>query len=72
MATTPMNRVIQHLLAACGRDGMTDEELLTRFLTVGTTPPLRLWYGGMARWCRGYLSPDKSKTTFPVANICWK
>jgi hypothetical protein len=32
MATTPMNRVIQHLLAACERDGMTDGELLTRFL----------------------------------------
>jgi RNA polymerase sigma factor (sigma-70 family) len=32
MATTPTNRVIQHVLAACGRDGMTDEELLTRFL----------------------------------------
>ncbi len=33
MATTPMNRVIQHLVAACGRDGMTDGELLTRFLS---------------------------------------
>jgi len=32
MATTPTNWVIQHVLAACGRDGMTDEELLTRFL----------------------------------------
>jgi RNA polymerase sigma factor (sigma-70 family) len=32
MATTPTNPVIQHFLAACGRDGMTDEELLTRFL----------------------------------------
>ena len=27
-----MNGVIRHLLAACGRDGMTDEELLTCFL----------------------------------------
>ena len=35
MATTEMNRFIQHLLAACGRDGggMTDGELLTRFLS---------------------------------------
>src|SRR4051794_3402794 len=33
MATTPMNRVIQHLLASCGRDAMTDGELLTRFLS---------------------------------------
>ena len=33
MPTTPMNRVIQHLLAACGRDGMTDGELLNRFLS---------------------------------------
>ena len=33
MATTPMNRVIQHILATCGRDGMTDGELLTRFLS---------------------------------------
>ena len=35
MPTKPMNRVIQHLLAACGRDGggMTDGELLTRFLS---------------------------------------
>ncbi|MEO2090166.1 MAG: sigma factor, partial [Gemmataceae bacterium] len=33
MATTPMNRAIQHLVAACGRDGMTDGELLTRFLS---------------------------------------
>src|SRR6185437_4185933 len=32
MTTTPMNRFIQHLLATCGRDGMTDGELLTRFL----------------------------------------
>lgn len=32
MTTTPINRVIQHLLATCGRDGMTDGELLTRFL----------------------------------------
>ncbi len=34
MPTTPMNRVIQHLLAACGGDGagLTDGELLTRFL----------------------------------------
>ncbi len=28
-----MNRVIQHIVAACGRDGMTDGELLTRFLS---------------------------------------
>lgn len=34
MATPPMSRVIQHLLAACGReDGTTDGELLTRFLS---------------------------------------
>ena len=34
MATTPMNRVIQHLLAACGDGaGLTDGELLTRFLS---------------------------------------
>lgn len=35
MPTTPMNRVIQHLLAACRRDGggLTDGELLTRFLS---------------------------------------
>ena len=34
MPKTPMNRVIQHLLAACGGDGagLTDGELLTRFL----------------------------------------
>jgi RNA polymerase sigma-70 factor (ECF subfamily) len=32
MATTPMNRVIQHLVATCGQDGMTDGELLTHFL----------------------------------------
>src|SRR5262245_47200891 len=32
MTTTPMNRVIQHLLADSGRDGMTDGELLNRFL----------------------------------------
>lgn len=33
MTTTPINRVIQHLIAACGRDGMADGELLTRFLS---------------------------------------
>jgi RNA polymerase sigma factor (sigma-70 family) len=33
MTTTPMNRVTQHLLAACGREGMTDGELLNRFLS---------------------------------------
>ncbi len=33
MATTPMNRVIQHILSTCGRDGMTDGELLSRFLS---------------------------------------
>jgi Sigma-70 region 2 len=33
MATTPINRVIQHLRATCGRDGMTDGELLSRFLS---------------------------------------
>jgi RNA polymerase sigma factor (sigma-70 family) len=34
MQPTPMNRIIQHLLASCGWDGagMTDGELLTRFL----------------------------------------
>lgn len=32
MTTTPINRVIQHLLATCGRDGVTDGELLSRFL----------------------------------------
>jgi RNA polymerase sigma factor (sigma-70 family) len=33
MTTTPMNRVIQHILAACGGDGMTDGELVNRFLS---------------------------------------
>ena len=33
MATTPMNRVIQQLRAACGRDTLTDGELLNRFLS---------------------------------------
>ena len=33
MTTTPINRVIQHILAACGRDGMADGELLTCFLS---------------------------------------
>jgi RNA polymerase sigma factor (sigma-70 family) len=34
MADPPMNRGIQHLLAACGREGgMTDGDLLTRFLS---------------------------------------
>ena len=41
MSTTLMNSVIQ-LLAVCGRDEMTDGELLNRFLTCQTTP-LRLW-----------------------------
>jgi RNA polymerase sigma factor (sigma-70 family) len=33
MTTTPMNRVTQHILAACERDGMTDGELVNRFLS---------------------------------------
>lgn len=35
MATSPLNQVIQHLLADCGPDGpgMTDGELLARFLS---------------------------------------
>jgi RNA polymerase sigma factor (sigma-70 family) len=33
MTTTPMNRVMQHLLAACGRGELTDGELLNHFLS---------------------------------------
>jgi hypothetical protein len=33
MATTPINRVIQQLRAACGRDPLTDGELVNRFLS---------------------------------------
>ena len=35
MATTPKYRAIQHLLADCVQEGMTDGELLNRFLNIG-------------------------------------
>ena len=75
MATKPMNRVIQHLLATCGREGMTDGELLTRFLSgrddaalaalVGRHGPM-VW-GVCCRLLRGHHdAEDAFQATFLV------
>ncbi len=69
MATTPMNRVIQHLVAACGRDGMTDGELLTRFLSGRDEDALAALIGrhGPMVWgvcCRVLRHPHDAEDAF--------
>jgi RNA polymerase sigma factor (sigma-70 family) len=69
MATTPMNQVIQHLLATCGRDGMTDGELLTRFLSGRDDYALAVLIGrhGPMVWgvcCRLLRNPHDAEDAF--------